>query len=201
MKFSLITLTCLASFAATVYSHPGTKVLGRGGDDDEVFRSALKEVKFDLENVLRVFGNYMDGDYNFPKASEYASENLVDVTKVVKKSSALSETGASSLYRIFLDLGKTAEALFWEFYRKRRLIQADSKCIVTRDSMAKFVHASDNFGEAFVNNTVKAAQDDISSDFKRYVGYLKSALHYVEGENCIDGKIEEEPTHNGRASD
>jgi hypothetical protein len=90
MKFSAITLACVAGLAATAYSHPVTNVLEKG--DDDTFRNALKTFWTDLGVAGQAIHNYDPEDifsgYVYPQAALNASENLDKSTKEVKNSGA-----------------------------------------------------------------------------------------------------------------
>lgn len=58
MNFSVITLACLASFAATAYSHVDANVLEQR--DDDTFKSALKLVNTDLVVFARAVHDFND---------------------------------------------------------------------------------------------------------------------------------------------
>ncbi|KFY81608.1 hypothetical protein V498_08707 [Pseudogymnoascus sp. VKM F-4517 (FW-2822)] len=107
MKFSAITLACLASFAATACSHADANVLEQRGDD--TFKFALKLLNTDLGVFAQAVHDFYDHRdiYKYAAAGETAVHGLVKSIEEVEASTALSETGAVDIKLLFEDLATT----------------------------------------------------------------------------------------------
>ncbi|KFZ16149.1 hypothetical protein V502_05239 [Pseudogymnoascus sp. VKM F-4520 (FW-2644)] len=184
MKFSVITLACLASFAATAYSHPGTNVLEQR--DDETFRSSLETAWRDLQHVRLVVEIYDGGPYDLPEAVETAMKHLSNDRDSVRASSALSEAGAANLKVVFEDLESESFDILNDFSINKRTIEKSSKCRVTHNSAALLHFFSDELVSAIVNNTDPKAKDLIKGYAEDYLEDLKLFKIESSKEKCVD---------------
>ncbi|KFY84948.1 hypothetical protein V500_08852 [Pseudogymnoascus sp. VKM F-4518 (FW-2643)] len=184
MNFSVITLACLASFAATAYSHPGTNVLEQR--DDETFRSSLETAWRDLQHVRLVVEIYDGGPYGLPEAVETALKHLSNDRDSVRASSAVSEAGAANLKVVFEDLESESFKILNKFSINKRTIEKYSKCRVTH-SYAEMLHIySDELVSTIVNNTDPKAKDLIKGYAEDYLDNLKLFILESSKEKCVD---------------
>ena len=186
MKFSVITLTCLASFAATAYSHLGTNVLEQR--DDDTFKSALKLAWSDLGAAEQAVYDYNGEDsYEFPQAAKTARDHLYRSEQEVKASSALSEAGAADIKLLFQDLGTASKSLHTEFIAKKRTIEANSKCKDSHDYVQVIWLFSNALVKAIVDNSDPKVKDLIRGYAGDYIYNLRLAILELERPKCVNG--------------
>lgn len=172
MKFSVITLACLASFAATAYAN----VIQQR--DDDTFKSALKLALSDLEAAVRVVHNYKGENYTFPRVARAAQRNFKKSLNQVEESRTLSEAGCANIKPLFIDLEAASKALLNEFIAKKPTIEANSKCRVSYAYMLFFRGPSIDLVRAIIRNSED--RDFFYTDAQDYLENLRLTLLELE---------------------
>ncbi|KFY11921.1 hypothetical protein V491_07000 [Pseudogymnoascus sp. VKM F-3775] len=186
MKFPVIALTCLASFAATVYSHPVANSLEQR--DDDTFKSALKLALSDLGLVQKGLHVY-DGEhyFEFAEPAEIARQHLSEsAVKVRQSRPPFTEAGAADVKLLFKDLATASKTLLNELIVNKRTIEADSKCTYTSTYVGFIWAFSNGLVNDIVNNSGPKVKDLIGDYAGEYISNLRSAVSGFEGSKCTN---------------
>ncbi|OBT60475.1 hypothetical protein VE03_10088 [Pseudogymnoascus sp. 23342-1-I1] len=186
MKFSVITLACLASFAATAYSHADANVLEQR--DDDTFKSVLKRLNTDLGVFAQAVHDFVDINdyYKVSGAGDTVIANLEIYVKEAKESTPLSEAGAADLKLPFEDLATTAKSIHDDFIAKKPALERDSRCGVSHVYMLNITTVSGELVRAIIANSDPKVQDLIDDYTVDYMHYLAAITLWLRKPDCVD---------------